>query len=132
MNSLVANVTKIANLENLNLVNFDFNGETLSMMSLELDEKIKVGSKVNLRVKASHLIVAKDFQGQISLSNILKGTIKNLDIGKILTSIKIDIKGTKLSSIITSTSAKNMNLKAGDRIQILIKASDLYINELIK
>ena len=68
MNKFEANVTNIDTLENLAIVQFSFKDIYLSMMSLGLSN-IKVGSKVILSVNASHIAIAKDFEGDISLSN---------------------------------------------------------------
>ena len=42
MNKFIAKVKEIKSVDNLNIVKFDFNGITLSMMSLELSQNITV------------------------------------------------------------------------------------------
>lgn len=131
MNKLVAIVSNIDSLDDLNLVDFSFFGHKLTMMSLELSDKIKLNSKVILGVKSSDIAIAKDFKGELSFSNFIKAKIKNLDIGKLLASVTFDIENEVLTSIVTSKKAKQMNLKISDEVQIIIKASDLYIHEIL-
>lgn len=130
MNKLEAEVINIDSLENLAIVQFNFEGITLSMMSLGLSN-IKIGTKVTLSINASHIAIAKGFQGEISLSNKLDCVIKKLDKGKLLSSLTLDFKGTKLTSIITTNSVNRMNLKENDQITALIKASELSIQKVI-
>ncbi|RYA23075.1 transporter [Malaciobacter halophilus] len=130
MNEFKAVVSKIDNLDNLNIVEFSFFDITLSMMSLDL-HSIEVGTKVLLTVKASNVAIAKELQGQISLANSIKSDIIKLDMGKLLTSIKLQHKNTTITSIITTKSAKRLNLKENDCVSAIFKSSDLSIKEVI-
>jgi len=130
MNKLEVTVSKIDTLENLNIVQFDFSGINLSMMSLGLSN-INVGNKVVLSVNASHIAIAKDFEGEISLSNKLPCIIERLDKGELLSSLRLNIEDTIITSIITTNSVNRMNLKEKDKILALIKASELSIQKVI-
>ncbi len=130
MNELKAVVSKINSLDNLNIVEFLFDEIILTMMSLDLDN-IKENSKVLLTVKASNIAIAKEFQGQISLANSISAKIIQFDKGELLTSIKLNVKGTTLTSIITTKSAKRMQLKLGDDVLAVFKSSDLSIKKVL-
>ena len=123
MNGLIARV--------LNVVNFDFLDQSLSMMSLDLSDNIKVGSIVELIANPSHVAIAKDFSGVLSYSNQLNAKIVSLDNGKLLSSVKLLVGEVILESIITFNSSKKMNLKLGDEVKALIKASELSILRLL-
>lgn len=131
MSSLIATVTNIENCDSLHIVKFDLNGQTLSMMSLDLNDKITVGKKVKLVVKPSHIAIAKNFTGEVSYSNQLAVTIKSINNGKLLSSVKLDFFDTTLESIITVNSSKKMDLKVGDEVIAFIKASELSISEIL-
>jgi len=111
MNKIEAIISQIDNIENLNIVQFDFSGIKLKMMSLDLNENVKVGQKVLLIVKATNILLAKNFEGMISFSNQINGKIDNIENGKLLCSVTIKVKDTYFQSIITQTSANKMNLK---------------------
>ncbi len=127
MSRLAATIISIETVENLNIVKFDFNDTILTMMSLDLNDKIKIGTKVNLSLKPTHVAIAKDFNGIVSYSNQIKTTIKYIDNGKLLSSIKLGIDDTVIESIITAESSKKMDLKIGDSATALIKASEISI-----
>ena len=131
MSQLVATIKKINSIDNLNIVEFDFHGLTLKMMSLDLNDDVKIGKKVELSVKPSNISIAKNLIGEISLSNQIVATIQSLENGQLLTSVILKINDTILESIITVDSSKRMNLQIGEVVTILIKASNLSIEEVI-
>lgn len=130
MNTLEAQISKIDRLDNLTIVKFNYNQTCLSMMSLGLKD-IEIGSKVILNINASHIAIAKDLKGDISLSNIFNCVINELDKGELLSSIKLKIDDDYLTSIITTNSVNRMNLKINDKVQALVKASEISIKKVI-
>ena len=131
MSQFVATIKKINSIDNLNIVEFDFHGLTLKMMSLDLNDDVKIGKKVELSVKPSNISIAKNLIGEISLSNQIVATIQSLENGQLLTSVILKINDTLLESIITVDSSKRMNLQIGEVVTILIKASNLSIGEVL-
>ena len=131
MSKLIATIKKINSIDNLNIVEFEFLGTTLKMMSLDLSSNIQIGKKVRLSVKPSNISIAKNFTGEISLSNQLVAIIQNIENGKLLSSVSLKISDFLLESIITVDSSKRMNLQIGDEVIILIKASNLSIEEVL-
>ena len=131
MSSLIAIVKEIESCDSLHIVKFEINGETLSMMSLDLNQNIKIGTKVKLVVKPSHIAIAKNFSGEVSYSNKLDSTISSIENGKLLSSITLSFYDNTLESIITVNSSKKMDLKVGDKVIAFIKASELSIGEVL-
>lgn len=127
MSQMVATVKSIENLEQLNIVEFEFNSHVLKMMSLDLNSNISIGKKVLLSVKPTNIALAKDLAGEISFSNQMEATIQTLTHGKLLSSVGLAINDIVFESIITLSSAKRMNLRINDKVVMLIKASDLFI-----
>ena len=128
MNKLRAKVTNIKNVDNLNLVNFDYNGFNLAMVSLELANNIKIGTVVSLSIKSTQITISKEVSKNISYSNQIKDKIKHVDNGKILSSITF-ISG--LESIITLNSSKKMNLQNNEEVLLFIKETELSILEIL-
>ena len=131
MNKFASTITKIQSVENLNIVNFDFGGQSLSMMSLDLNANLSVGSKVITTTKPTHIAIAKNFSGDVSYSNQLKAKIIDITNGKLLTSVKVRTGVAICESIITNNSYSRMNLKIDDEVILLIKASELSIKEIL-
>ncbi len=129
MNKIVAKVTRIDTIDNLNIVEFEFHSAKLKMMSLDLSD-IRIGQRVLLSIKPTHIAVAKEFSGQLSYSNQLVCNISQIEMGKLLCTITADIFNQPLQSIITADSARRMNLQLNDNITMLIKASDVSLLEV--
>ena len=64
---------------------------------------------------------------KLSARNQLKGKIAEIKEGPVSTEVIIEKNGTKLVSSITSNSAKAMDLKVGDEVYAVIKASSVMI-----
>ena len=132
MSRLKATIVSIETVENLNIVKFSFNNTILTMMSLDLNSDIKIGTKVSLAIKPTHVAIAKDFNGIVSYSNQINTIINDIDNGKLLSSIKLGINDTIIESIITVESSQKMNLKVGDSVIALIKASEISIQGIVE
>lgn len=127
MSNLVAKIVDIQSSDSLHIVKFDAYGQTLSMMSLDLDKNMSVGTKVELSIAPSHVAIGKDFSGDISYSNRLEVRVASCENGVLLTSLKLELFDAYLEAIITAESSKRMDLKVGDRVMALIKASEVSI-----
>lgn len=64
---------------------------------------------------------------KLSARNQLKGRIDEIKEGPVSTEVIVESNGTKIVSSITTTSAKAMNLKIGDEVYAVIKASSVMI-----
>ena len=131
MSQIIATIKNIRNVDSLNIVEFGFFNHTLKMVSLNLNKEITLNKKVKLSIKPTNILIAKKFEGEISISNQLKAKIVKVENGELLSSILLKVEDTILESIITVDSSKNMNLVKDEEVLILIKASDLFIQEVI-
>jgi molybdopterin-binding protein len=131
MSQIIAHITHIQQEKNLHLVTFDFNTTPLTMMSLELNDTIKVGAKVVLNVKPTHITLVKSFTGEISHSNQIQAKVKHIEEGKLLCAIQLYVHDIVLESITTQASCTRMNLQKDDEVTILIKASELSIAKVL-
>lgn len=131
MSQIIATIKNIRNVDSLNIIEFGFFNHTLKMVSLNLNKEITLNKKVKLSIKPTNILIAKNLQGEISISNQLKAKIVKVENGELLSSILLKVEDTILESIITVDSSKNMNLVKDEEVLILIKASDLFIQEVI-
>ena len=127
MNTIKASITEIKRHQNVSALSFDALGSTMNMVALELDDTLQIGREVILTAKATNISLAKEIESQMSISNQLQGVVQELTNGIILCSVKVRVQSTLLESIITQNSAVKMDIKVGDKIIVLIKASDVSI-----
>lgn len=125
-NKIHAIVKSLEVCEILYLTHFAFGDFSLSMISLELED-LNINDKVILTAKPTAIAIAKDIKGYLSYSNQLQGVIIYIQYGQLLTDIQVQVNNTNINSIITTNSAKRMDLKKNELVTCLIKASDLSI-----
>lgn len=128
MGSFTAEITEIQSLETLHLVHLRSQGHILSMISLELDHRVKVGAKVDLFVKSSNIILSRIPQTEITLANQLPVKIEAVNIGEIVTTVRLNFSGVLLEAMVTTHQAKKLDLKIQDAIYACINESDLSLS----
>ena len=131
MNTLTAQITRIDTVENLTIVQFDVEGDSLTMMSLDLGDEIRAGTVVKLAVKATNIALGKDFGGSLSYANQVPVTVENIENGVLLSAVTVQHGDSTLEAVITVDSLKKMDLRIGETVTALIKASEIYIQEII-
>ena len=137
MSKLIATVKKIESVDNLNIVTFICNDETLKMMSLDLNDTIQIGKRVVLGCKPTSVALAKpsmdqqDFSEMLSYANQIRVKVFSMDVGELLSSVKLNFGDFILESIITTASLKRMKFNENDELLALIKANELSIQEVL-
>ena len=65
---------------------------------------------------------------KLSTRNILKGTIKEIEIGAVNVDVIVEVApGLEVSSIITKKSCENLELVVGKQVYVVVKASNVII-----
>ena len=125
-----AKVTSIKNHKSLHIVEFEAKDTKFLMMSLEVPT-LKKGVEVELGVKPTSLIVAKNFSGAISLSNRFKVVVKKINLGELLCSLKLDFRGIEFESIMTKEAFMSLHVEENEEIEAFIKASELFVRGVL-
>jgi molybdopterin-binding protein len=63
----------------------------------------------------------------ISARNQLEGTIKSVKLGTVMAEVIAQVGQFEIVSAITRTSAESMHLEPGDRVRIVIKATEVMV-----
>ncbi|MBP1763726.1 MAG: molybdenum-pterin binding protein [Firmicutes bacterium] len=64
---------------------------------------------------------------KISGRNKLEGTVKSVVKGNVMAKVVVDYKGTELVAAITIDSVDDLDLKVGDKVTALVKATEMMI-----
>jgi molybdate transport system regulatory protein len=64
---------------------------------------------------------------ELSARNQLSGTITGIQLGGVMAEITVDVNGQEIVSVITRKSAENLDLKEGDTITVVIKATEVLL-----
>ena len=66
----------------------------------------------------------------LSARNKLKGVVKGIEKGEVASTIKIEISGPAvITSMITKEAAEDLDLKVGDTVEAVIKASEVMVSK---
>lgn len=64
----------------------------------------------------------------LSARNQLKGTIKSIKLGAIMAEVVVRVGENEIVAAITRGSVERMNLKQGDAITVIIKATEVMLS----
>lgn len=66
---------------------------------------------------------------QLSARNQLKGQIVRVKSGSVMAEVEVTVKPGKIVAAITAGSLKKLKLKAGDKVTVIIKATEVLIGK---
>lgn len=67
---------------------------------------------------------------KLSTRNIIKGKVIDLQEGMVAAKVKVDIgAGNTITSTITVEAVKDLGIKVGDEVSVLIKASSVMLGK---
>jgi molybdopterin-binding protein len=66
---------------------------------------------------------------QLSARNQLKGQVVRVKSGTVMAEVEVKVKAGKVVAAITAGSLKRLKLEAGDKITVIIKATEVLIGK---
>jgi len=90
---------------------------------------LKEGGSAYAIIKASEVIVGKNVEGaKLSARNVLAGEVARLEPGAVNSEVEIRLGGgTPVVASITKASVQALDLKQGDKVSVIIKASHVLV-----
>jgi molybdate transport system regulatory protein len=71
----------------------------------------------------------KEKQVLLSARNQLKGQVVRVKSGSVMAEVEVKVKAGKVVAAITDGSAKRLKLKVGDKVTVIIKATEVLIGK---
>ena len=65
----------------------------------------------------------------LSARNQLSGKVKEIKIGDIMAHVVVKVGDNLIESVITRTSAEALKLKKGDKVQVVVKSTEVMIQK---
>jgi molybdopterin-binding protein len=65
----------------------------------------------------------------LSARNQLKGTVEGVRLGEVMAHVLVSVGENVIESVITRTSAEELNLKQGDTVYVVIKSTEVMIRK---
>lgn len=130
MNRLPGRIVGIESADGITLVDVESAGVVLSAFVFgpqDPTRPLQVGATVELLFQEAVVSLARGRSGAISLRNSLNCTITSLEQGQLLTRVRLDFAGFALESIITTRSARRLELALGVQVEALVKANEMSL-----
>lgn len=130
MNKVRGKISSLTISGNITLADIDVGGTKMVAITIGKPEKVgylQTSDDIELLFNESAVSIGKEIQGQISLANQLDCVIDELVFGEILTQVLLSFNGEQLTSLITTRSAKRLELKTGDRVTAFIKTNEVML-----
>ncbi len=64
---------------------------------------------------------------RLSARNRLRGVIRSVELGRVAAKVKIEVGPSTLTALITREAAEALGLKEGDRVEAVVKATDVMV-----
>jgi molybdate transport system regulatory protein len=93
-----------------------------------IDMGLKKGDKAFALVQESSIMLSTQQPHGISARNIIKSTISALKTDAVSTEVKLSIGKNTLTSAISNDSLESLNLKIGQELYAIIKATDIIVS----
>ena len=65
----------------------------------------------------------------LSARNQLKGTVREIRLGEVMAHVVVKVGQNLIESVITRTSAEELELKKGDSVVVVIKSTEVMIQK---
>jgi molybdopterin-binding protein len=65
----------------------------------------------------------------LSARNQLQGRITKITLGDIMAHVVVKVENNTIESVITRQSAKEMKLKRGDKVEVVIKSTEVMLKK---
>ena len=90
---------------------------------------LEIGNEITILFKETEVAISKNKTLDISIQNKLTCTVSSILKGKLLSQINLNFIDFTLTSIITTNSVQNLNLKPQDTVTALIKPNKIILSE---
>jgi len=64
---------------------------------------------------------------KLSARNQLSGTVKSSKLGNVMAEVAVDVDAGAIVAAITRGSAESLDIKPGDKVTVIIKATEVMI-----
>jgi len=128
MNTLRGTIVSIKHEDSLMLVCIDIKGQIFSSLILanDNDKWIEVGSNIDVLFKETEVMIATK-ESLVSARNSFVSTIKDIENGKLLSSVTFDFNGSEINAIVTKDAINDLKCNIGNDFRWFVKTNEVII-----
>jgi len=91
------------------------------------DMHLSVGDTISVLIKGTDVMLAKSFSGMVSARNRVRGAVKRVVQGDVLSKVFVESQEDMFHAYITNTSLKEMDIRQGDEVTAIVKSTELIL-----
>ena len=133
MNSLKGHIKEVEVNGSLSLVTIALSDEiffkAIIIETPETASYLSEGHLVKVLFKETEVVIGRDIKHLISLQNQIRGKIKRIERGLLLSNIIITTPAGDISSIITTNAADQLSLKEELTVYAMVKTNEIMLSE---
>ncbi len=133
MNSLNGHIKEVQVNGSLSLVTVELSDQIMfKAIIIETPETVSyltVGHLVKILFKETEVIIGKDIKHLISLQNQVRGLVKSIERGLLLSNILINTPAGDISAIITTNAVDQLGLEEELNVCAMIKTNEIMLSE---
>ena len=130
MNSLAGNISTIEENGNLCVIKVASGEISLKIIVIESQSGsgyLRIGNEITCVFKEAEVIIGKGDNTRISMENQWPAKVTHIEKGALLTKASMMIGERSINALITTESAHDLDLKIGDQVTAMVKASEIMI-----
>ena len=64
---------------------------------------------------------------RLSTRNQLAGTVTQINVGSVMTTVKVDVSGQTMTASVTRESVEDLGLEVGSAVTVLVKSTEVML-----
>jgi molybdopterin-binding protein len=132
MNKLSGKITQVQRSGALVLVDVNVDGTNCSSLIVNNENEhnwVETGSDVFMIFKETEVSLARNLSGLISLRNRFECLVRSVEYGEIVAQVSLQFGLSEINAVITTRSARLLDLKEGDSVTALVKANEMSLQK---
>lgn len=130
MNTLEGTIRSIDSSQHASLVEVYVGEDSFSVLLLETPESagsLREGVSVTLVFKEFEVIIGKGVKGHLGLINQWPAVVRSIQIGAILSEVKMVYKDKELMAIVPTKAVEGLKLQEGETIDWFVKVNEISL-----
>ncbi len=131
MNTLQGQISNIEVNGSITLVTTKVNNVSFTAIIIETPDTasyLVIGNTINLLFKETEVVIATGSTKNVSLQNQIKGTVKNLEKGTLLSKLTIHTAVGDIVSVITTKAVYQLDIEQDTAVTAMIKTNEISLS----
>ena len=130
MNRLAGVITDIETSNELSIVSVKVGIHMISSIIIETPETasyLQLQQPIDVLFKETEVSIGKNLSGELSIESKLPCIVNSIEVGILLSKVKLGFNGEYIWSIVTTNSLNQLGLKINDQVLAMIKTNEIML-----